>query len=57
MFLFYFIYFGLLAQWEDEMNSCDGCPSKRIPLKVMREATKRKRGKMQGEIGKESNMN
>jgi hypothetical protein len=39
--LFYFILFGLLAQWEGETNNCDYWPSKRIPLKIMRAVVKR----------------
>jgi hypothetical protein len=41
--LFYFILFGLLAQWEGEMNNCDGWPSKGNPLKIMRAVVKRTR--------------
>jgi hypothetical protein len=38
--LFYFILFGILAQWEGEMNNYDGWPSKGIPLKTMRVVVK-----------------
>ena len=53
--LFYFILFGLLAQWKGEMNNCDGYFSKSIPLKIMRVAMKRTRKEgmeVQGERGK-----
>jgi hypothetical protein len=31
--LFYFILFGLLAQWEGETNNCESWPSKIHPIK------------------------
>jgi hypothetical protein len=43
--VFFFILFGLLAQWEGEMNNYDCWPSKGIPLKTMRVVVKNKRMK------------
>jgi hypothetical protein len=54
--LFYFILFGLLAQYEGETNNCDSQLSKRNPLKIMRAAMKRTRKEgreMQGETWKD----
>jgi hypothetical protein len=55
--LFYFILFGLLAQWEGETNNCDCWSSKSIPLKVTRAAVKSNGGEMQGERAKDSSIN